>query len=231
MYTGSDQATLDKVAQQARTSLANIPNLSVDGKVDLTNGLPKYKVTFDQQAIQNKGVQISDILSVINRYMSPTKDASITVDHKVLPVDMYLDQIATGPNSTITVNASPNDVLASLSAETLKGNNGTIVRFDQIAKVSKDQSSSTISERDGQPFSIVTAQITSNDISKVSNQVDKTLSKLDLPKDVTYSMGGISAQVKQMIFDMSIAVAFSILLVLLITSSIFKGWRAPFSTS
>ena len=48
-----------------------------------------------------------------------------------------------------------------------------------------------------------------------------------MPKDVTYSLGGISEQVKQMIFDMSVAVAFSILLVLLITSSIFKGWRAP----
>ncbi len=40
-------------------------------------------------------------------------------------------------------------------------------------------------------------------------------------------MGGITEQVKQMIMDMSIAVAFSILLVLLITSGVFKGWRAP----
>ncbi|NHM33793.1 efflux RND transporter permease subunit [Neobacillus terrae] len=227
LFTGSDQVTLDKTAQQARNSLSKIADLSVDGKVDLTNGSPKYKVAFDQNAIQEKGVKVPDILGVVNRYMSQSKDATITVDHKALPVDQYLDQIASGTNSNITLVATANDVLAALAAEIFKGNNGEMVRFDQIAKISKDPSPSTISERDGQPFSLVTAQITSNDISKVSNQADKALSSLKLPKDVTYSLGGISEQVKQMIFDMSIAVAFSILLVLLITSSIFKGWRAP----
>ncbi|MFJ8511649.1 efflux RND transporter permease subunit [Lysinibacillus xylanilyticus] len=229
LFTGSNQATLDQLAQEARTNLSKIENLSVDGKVDLTNGSPKYKVTFDQKAIQNKGVQVADIQKVINRYMSASKDATITVDHKLLPVDQYLDQIATGANSAITLNASAEDVLASLAAETLKGNDGQVVRFDQIAKVGKDQSPSTVSERDGQPFSLVTAQITSKDISKVSSQAGKVLSNMKLPKDVTYSLGGISEQVKQMIFDMSVAVAFSILLVLLIISSIFKGWRAPLS--
>ncbi|PGY06858.1 efflux RND transporter permease subunit [Bacillus sp. AFS031507] len=229
LFTGSDQATLDQVAQEARTNLSKISNLSVDGKVDLTNGSPKYKVTFDQKAIQDIGVKVADILTVVNRYMSSSKDATITVDHKALPVDQYLDQIATGANSTITLNASADDVLASLAAETFNGNNGEMVRFDQLAKITKDQSASTISERDGQPFSLVTAQITSNDISKVSGEADKALSSLKLPKDVTYSLGGITEQVKQMIFDMSVAVAFSILLVLLITSTIFKGWKAPLS--
>ncbi|PFJ15550.1 acriflavine resistance protein B [Bacillus cereus] len=229
LFTGSDQATLDKVAQEARTDLSKIADLSVDGKVDLTNGLPKYKITFDQKSIQDKGVKVADIQTVINRYMSQSKDASITINHKTLPVDQYLDQIASEANSTITLNASVNDVLASLAAETFNGNNGEMVRFDQIAKITKDQSPSTISERDGQPFSLVTAQITSNDISKVSSQAEKALNDMKLPKEVTYSLGGISEQVKQMIFDMSVAVAFSILLVLLITSSIFKGWRAPLS--
>ncbi|MFJ8261182.1 efflux RND transporter permease subunit [Rummeliibacillus sp. NPDC094406] len=229
LFTGSDQATLDQVAQEARTNLSKIANLSVDGKVDLTNSSPKYKVTFDQKAIQNKGVKVEDILTVINRYMSQSKDATISVDHKALPVDQYLDQIASGVNSAITINASAEDVLSSLASETVKGKNGELVRFNQIAKITKDSSPSTISERDGQPYSLVTAQITSNDISKVSNEADKTLSSMKLPKDVTYSLGGISEQVKQMIFDMSVAIGLSILLVLLITSSIFKGWRAPLS--
>lgn len=197
--------------------------------MDLTNGSPKYKVTFDQKAMQDKGVKVTDILPVINRYIAPSKDATVTVDHKALPVDQYLDQIATGTDSSITLNATAGDVLASLSAETVPGKNGEKIKLDQIAKISKDNTPSTISERDGQPFSLVTAQITSNDISKVSSQADQALSGMKLPKGVTYSMGGITQQVKDMIFDMSVAVAFSILLVLLITSSIFKGWRAPLS--
>lgn len=229
LFTGSDQETLDQAAQKARTSLSKVSDLSVDGKVDLTNGSPKYKVTFNQKAMQDKGVKVTDILPVINRYIAPSKDATVTVDHKALPVDQYLDQIASGTDSSITLNATAGDVLASLSAETVPGKNGEKIKLDQIAKISKDNTPSTISERDGQPFSLVTAQITSNDISKVSSQADQALSGMKLPKGVTYSMGGITQQVKDMIFDMSVAVAFSFLLVLLITSSIFKGWRAPLS--
>jgi multidrug efflux pump subunit AcrB len=227
LFTGSDQVTLDKIAQQARTKLSTVSDLSVDGQVDLTNGLPKYKVTLNQAAIQAKGVNVADVLAVINRYMSQSKDATITIDHKSLPVDMFLDQIASGENSMITLNSSSNDILSSLAAETFNGNKGDVVRFDQIARISKDTAPATISERDGQPFSVVTAQITSNDISKVSNNVNQTVKTIKLSHGITYSMGGISEQVTQMIFDMSVAVAFSILLVLLITSAIFKGWRAP----
>ncbi|MFD0048122.1 efflux RND transporter permease subunit [Actinomycetes bacterium NPDC127524] len=229
MFTGSDQNTLDKTAENARTALAKIDGLSVDGKVDLTNGLPKYKVSFNQQAIQEKGVQISDITKVINRYLSQTKDATLIVNHMSMPVDEYLDQISSGEQASIQVNATPDEVIKSLGNETFQGNGNQTVKLNEIASITKDTSSSTINERNGLPYAAVTAQITSKDMSKVSSQVDDVLKKQDLPSGVSYSMGGISQQIKDMIFDMSVAVAFSILLVLLITSTLFKGWRAPLS--
>ncbi|WP_336883640.1 efflux RND transporter permease subunit [Priestia koreensis] len=229
LFAGSDQEALDKVAQKARTTLSKIDHLSVDGKVDLTNGAPKYEVTFDQKAIQREGVRVADLLPIINRYMSLSKDATVTVNHLAFPVDQYLDQIASGKNSPISLRATADDVLSSLAAEEVPNSKGNMVRFDQIANITRDMTPSTISERDGQPFSVVTAQITSNDIGKVSSQAEDALKKIKLPKNVTYSMGGITQQVKDMIFDMSVAVAFSILLVLLITSAIFKGWKAPLS--
>ncbi|WP_088069342.1 efflux RND transporter permease subunit [Gottfriedia luciferensis] len=229
IFTGSDQATLDKTAENIRTKLAKVNGLSVDGKIDLTSGSPKYKVTFNQQAIDQNGVQLTDIMKVINRYMSQAKDATFVVNHINLPVDVYLDQANTGNNPKLQLNATPAEVINSLKNETVPSKGNKTVRFDQIASITKDNSPSTINERNGEPYSIVTAQITSNDISKVSNQVDDIIHKQNLPTGVSYSMGGISQQVKEMIYDMSIAVAFSILLVMVITSSLFKGWRAPIS--
>ena len=228
IFTGSDQATLDKIAEQMRSKLVKIDGLSVDGKVDLTSGLPKYKITFNQQAIEQNGIQLSDVMKVINRYMSQSKDATFVVDHISLPVDMYLDEISSG-NTQVQLNASPEDVINSLKNETFQTSSNKTVNLEQIASITKDNAPSTINERNGEPYSIVTGQITSNDISKVSKQVDDVISKQALPKGVSYSMGGITQQVKEMIFDMSIAVAFSILLVMVITSSLFKGWRAPVS--
>ncbi|WP_433742291.1 efflux RND transporter permease subunit [Falsibacillus pallidus] len=229
VFSGADQATLDQIAQTARTKLANIANLSVDGKVDLTNGAAKYKVVLDEAKIKDLGVNPFDILTVINRYMAQSKDAQVTVDHKMLPMDEFLDQIVSGKDAPLSITASAGDVIASLKSESFNGANGKVVRLDEIASIQKDTAASSISERDGQPFSLVTAQITSNDIGKVSNQVDQALKGMTLPNGISYSLGGISEQVKQMIFDMVVAVSFSILLVLLITSSIFKGWRAPLS--
>ncbi|KQL41340.1 acriflavine resistance protein B [Bacillus sp. FJAT-25509] len=228
IFTGSDQATLDKIADQMRSKLVKIDGLSIDGKVDLTSGLPKYKITFNQQAIDQNGIQLADVMKVINRYMSQSKDATFVVDHVSLPVDMYLDQISSG-KTQVQLNASPEDVINSLKNETFLTSSNKAVKLEQIASITKDTAPSTINERNGEPYSIVTGQITSNDISKVAKQVDNVISKQDLPKGVSYSMGGITQQVKDMIFDMSIAVAFSILLVMVITSSLFKGWRAPVS--
>lgn len=227
LLSGSDLGTLDQTAQKVREKLATISGLSVDGKIDLTNGLPKYKITLDPVAIQNNEVKVSDILKVINRYMAHTKDVTVSVNHISLPVDVFADQITSGENAPVQINATPEEVLASLSDETFNSTNGGRVKLEQLAKISKDSSPSTISVRDGQPFSVVIAQITSNDISKVSGEVDKVLSDMKLTNGVTYSIGGISQQVKDMIFDMSVAVGFSMLLVLLITSVMFKGWKSP----
>jgi multidrug efflux pump subunit AcrB len=57
--------------------------------------------------------------------------------------------------------------------------------------------------------------------------VQDTVDHLALPSGVKYSINGISAKVNQMIFQMGIALSVSILLVLLIVSFVFRGWRAP----
>lgn len=220
MLTGADQKTLDNAAQLVRSKLIEVPGLSVQGATDLTNGTPKYTITLDQAKIKQAGVKVEDVTKVIGQYMIGGKDFNVQVDHKMIPVDVYIDRV------TIE-NATPTDVLAALAAETVDGKDGQKIRIDQLATITPNQSPSSIQERDGLPFSTVTVQITSKDISKVSGDVDQKLKSISLPNGVTYSMGGITEQLKQMIIDMSIAVAFSILLVVLITSAVFKGWRAP----
>lgn len=220
MLSGAGQKTLDDAAQLVRSKLVEVQGLSVQGATDLTNGTPKYAITLDRVKIEQAGVKVDDVKKVIGQYMIGGKDFDIQVDHKLIPVDMYITRAA-------KENATSTDVLAALAAETVSGTDGQKIRIDQLATIAPNQAPSSIQERDGQLFSTVTLQITSKDISKVSAAVDQKLKSISLPSGVTYSTGGITEQVKQMIMDMSIAVAFSILLVLLIISGVFKGWRAP----
>jgi multidrug efflux pump subunit AcrB len=97
------------------------------------------------------------------------------------------------------------------------------------ASLQEGEGESVIRERDGRPFSLVTANIITNDVEKVTKQTKSVLEGLSLPAGIQYSFGGTSEQVDQMIFEMAIAFSVSIILVLLIVSAVFKGWKAPLS--
>ncbi|NBD24973.1 efflux RND transporter permease subunit [Paenibacillus glycinis] len=230
MLTGADQPTLENAAQQVRTKLVDIQGLSVTGKTDLTNGIPKYAITLDKAKAQQYGINPDDINKLLARYTSKAKDFDISTSSGAIPVDVYIDSVKTGASNDHSVPVyTPEQVLASMAAETVSGSNGQTYRLDQFASIQKSDAVSSIQERDGQPFSVVQVQITSSDMSKVSKEVSQSLKAMKLPNGVTYSLGGITQQVRQMIIEITIAVMISILLVLLITSFVFKGWKAPFA--
>ncbi|MFB9328706.1 efflux RND transporter permease subunit [Paenibacillus aurantiacus] len=227
---GSDQQTLDQSAQVARTKLAAIPGLAVAGQTDLTNGIPKFDVRLDQGKVKAAGIQPADINKLLARYLAKGKDFDLPVSsgNGIIPVDVYIDPIAQGTNKDTTMPVyTSRQVLASLSAESLTGSGNQTYRLDQVASIQTSSAPSSIVEQDGQPVSIVSAQITSKNMSQVSKAVDEALAGIQFPSGVTYSTGGITAQITQMIIEMTIAVVVSILLVLMITSFVFKGWKAP----
>jgi multidrug efflux pump subunit AcrB len=223
--TGADQQTLENAAQTIREKLGSIEGLSVDGKADLSSGAVKYAIALHKDQIEKYGVNPVDINRVIARYTAKGKDFKVPSSKGDIPVDVYLDPVATGSASKGT--ESTRDVLAALAAETFTAKDGSSVRLDQLASIDVNQAPSSIQERDGKPFAVVTTEIVGSNMSKVSKEVNQTLAHIDLPQGVTYSMGGISRQVTQMIEEMVIAVAVSILLVLLIVSFVFKGLKAP----
>ncbi|SEP18945.1 efflux RND transporter permease subunit [Paenibacillus sp. OV219] len=228
MLTGADQTTLENTAQQVRTKLVTIQGLSVTGKTDLTNGIPKYAITIDKDKALQAGIKPDDINKLLARYTSKAKDFDISTSAGNIPVDVYIDTVKTGVmNDNMVPVYTPAQVLASMAAENVTGNNGQTYRLDQFVSIQKSDAVSSIQERDGQPFSVVQVQITSSDMSNVSKEVTQSLKDMKLPNGVTYSLGGITQQVSQMIIEITIAVIISILLVLLITSFVFKGWKAP----
>jgi multidrug efflux pump subunit AcrB len=230
MLTGADENTLESAAGLVRVKLADIEGLSVSGETDLTNGIPKYAIVMNKAEVEKAGVKADDINKLLTRYMTKGKDFDISTStgNGVIPVDVYIDPVKSGSGSNKSLPVyTPKEVLASLASETITGADGRVYRLGQFVTIHESTAAASIQERDGQPISVVTAQIITSDISKVSKAVNQGLSKIQLPSGVTYSLGGITQQVKQMIIEISIAVVVSILLVLFITSFVFRGWKAP----
>ncbi|WP_047154624.1 efflux RND transporter permease subunit [Aneurinibacillus tyrosinisolvens] len=220
MVTGADRATLENTAQLIRGKLQLVPGLSVEGANDAG---PKYRLAVNQQQIERAGVKPEKVLEAIKPYQADGTRLSLTTDISSTPIIIKTDRL----NQASGIPGK--DLLSSLGEETVQANDGRNVSLKQLVTVEKSNELSVIRERDGRSFAVVSTDIVSKDIEKVTAQTEEVIKGLSLPAGVHYSFGGISGQVKQMITEMAIALAVSIFLIVLIISAVFRGWKAPLS--
>ncbi|MFC5648037.1 efflux RND transporter permease subunit [Paenibacillus solisilvae] len=226
--SGADAATLDQAALLIRSSLQLVPNLSVVGAADDIEVLPKYQVVLKQDVLDRTGVQASEVYERIREYLSEGTRIDVkTGNQETIPFSIRTDILSKIGASSSAMMDPGTEILTLLGKEVFKGKDGRDVRMDELASLTPINGQSVIREREGRPFSVVTANITSRDIEKVAEQVRDSVKQLALPPGVHYSINGISAQVNQMIVEMGIALSVSVLLVLLILSIVFRGLRAP----
>jgi multidrug efflux pump subunit AcrB len=218
ILTGEDRTTLENAAQMVRGKLQLVPGLSVEGMSDTE---PKYQITVNQEQVERSGVQLEKVLEAIKPYQADGIRLALPTAKQTTPVIIKTDKFNAAPNGQ--------DLLVSLGEQTLQASDGTNVRLKQLLKVEQNNGPSVIRERDGKPFAMISADIVSKDIEKVTAQTQGVLEGLSLPPGVQYTFGGISEQVQQMIIDMGIALTSSIIFILLIISSVFRGWKAPLS--
>lgn len=220
VLTGADVPSLENAARIVRSKLQLVSGLSVEGA---NEGEPKYVISLDQGQMDRLGLNPQEVLQVMEQYQKKGQPISVKLNDVSTPVLINTDKINTALNS-------PNlEFLKTLGEEKFKAKDGTTIHLEQFASLVQKKGPSVIRERDGRPFVLVSADIISKDVGKVTNQAEEVLRSLSLPVGVKYSFGGISEQVKQMIMEVSIALAVSTLLVLLVISTMFKGWKAPFS--
>lgn len=216
--TGADSQTLETMAQTIRNQLKLVPGLGVQGAADAENHTTQYQLTLNRKAIENYGIKLEDVLNRIQIYTVEGSKGIMSINQTAYPIVIHTDE----------QKDSSKDIFTLMGEETFLSKDGQKVPLSQLSTVTAF-GSAVIQEKDGKPFAVVTANITSNDIGKVTKEVKNTLSKMPLPEGVKYSFAGAPQQVYEMIYEMGIAIFFSILLVLLITSAVFRGWKAPLS--
>ncbi|MBB6733086.1 efflux RND transporter permease subunit [Cohnella zeiphila] len=225
--TGADEATLAQAAALVRNGLKDIPNLSVMGEADDEAGAPGYRVALDRAKLEQAGVQPDQVLERVRNYLSGGTRVEVNAgDRTTVPLEIRT-KLPAMPEDASGLQLPETEALALLGRETFRGKDGKDVPLEQLATLTRDDRPSVLRERDGTPFAVVTANMTSRDIEGVAQEVRKQLSRLTLPAGVRYSTNGITAQVEQMIWEMGIAISVSVILILLILSMMFRGWRAP----
>lgn len=216
--TGADSQTLESMAQTVRNQLKLVPGLAVQGTADDGDHTTQYQITLNRKAIENNGIKLDQVLNRIQQYTADGTKGFISINQNTFPIVIHSDM----------QKGTSKDIFSLMGRETFVNKDGQKVTLDQLALL-MPSGSSVIQEKDGHPYAVITANIISSDIGKVTNQVKTALGKIPLPEGVKYSFAGAPQQVYEMIYEMAIALFFSLLLVLLIISAVFRGWKAPLS--
>lgn len=119
--------------------------------------------------------------------------------------------------------------LEDLQNKTLTSPLGMTVKIKDVAKVEEGSTFDTVNRRDGKIYVSVSGELKTDDVSAVSQAVQKKIDKLDVPSKVDVSMGGVTADIQESFTQLGLAMLAAIAIVYLVLVITFGGGLAPFA--
>ncbi|KKB74142.1 MULTISPECIES: efflux RND transporter permease subunit [Bacillus] len=185
-------------------------------KSGLSSTYDEYTFVADQEKLSKLGLTASQISQALMTETSQAPLTTVKKDGKELDVN-----IKTEKDEYKSVKDLENKKLTSAT--------GQEVKIGDVAKVKEGITSDTVSKRDGKVYADVTGEIKTDNITKVSSDVQKKIDKLDLPDNVTIDTGGVSADIADSFTKLGLAMLAAVAIVYLVLVITFGGALAPFA--
>lgn len=197
--------------------IKNIMNKQEDLKdveTSLSETYEQYTLSVDQQKLSDLGLTAGQIAMALSNTGSEEELTTIKNDGK--EVKVYIEK-----------ETDTYDTKKDLENKTITTPLGLEVPLKDLVKIEDDESSDTISTRDGKIYADVTATIKVDDVSKVTADVTKEVENIELPASVTIDFGGVSEQIKDSFTKLGLAMLAAIAIVYFVLVITFHGGLAP----
>ncbi|MDR4229246.1 efflux RND transporter permease subunit [Bacillus mojavensis] len=182
----------------------------------LSRTYDEYTFVADQEKLSKLGLTASQISKALMSETSQDPLTTVKKDGKELDVN-----IKTEKDEYKSVKDLENKKITSAT--------GKEVKIGDVAKVKEGTTSDTVSKRDGKVYADVTGEVTSDNVTAVSVDVQKKIDKLDMPDNVTIDTGGVSADIADSFTKLGLAMLAAIAIVYLVLVITFGGALAPFA--
>ncbi|MEC1625316.1 surfactin resistance protein SrfP [Bacillus mojavensis] len=182
----------------------------------LSSTYDEYTFVADQEKLSKLGLTASQISKALMSESAQDPLTTVKKDGKELDVN-----IKTEKDEYKSVKDLENKKITSAT--------GKEVKIGDVAKVKEGTTSDTVSKRDGKVYADVTGEVTSDNVTAVSVDVQKKIDKLDMPDNVTIDTGGVSADIADSFTKLGLAMLAAIAIVYLVLVITFGGALAPFA--
>lgn len=176
----------------------------------------EYTFKVEQDELLQYGLTTGQLVMMLNP--SSTKDVLTTVEKDGESLDVIVQQEKAKQPKSI-------DEMLDTEITTAQGKQP----LSKLVEVKKGTTLNTLSRSKGEYYASVSGTIKSDDISKVTSQVDKKVDKLDLPKGVSTEVAGVSADMNETFTQLGVAMLAAIAIVYFILVVTFREGVAPFA--
>jgi len=205
VITGRSEEELREAAELVAREISENDEV-INVKSDLSESPPEVVVTVDPESAARAGVSPAQVASSLGILLGGGAQTSLWET----PVSVGVPEEEV--DSPEEVRALPVGIGATV------GN---------VADVREEEAPSTISRSDGERAVTVTGRITAADTAAVSSEVEAAVAGLDLPGDVTASVGGESEDIEEGFRNLFLSIIVALALVYLILVIFFGSLLVP----
>ena len=215
-YVYGDKASdIEGTVKDVENILKDEKNLK-NVNTSLSEKYDEYTFNADQEKLAKLGLTASQIAQAIAPQNSETTLTKVTEDGKELDVKLQTEK---------DEYKSKKD----LENKKITTPTGQEVRIGDVVKVKDGTTANTVTKRDGKIYAEVSGDMTTDDVSSVTQDVQKKVDKLDLKSGVTIDTGGVSADIQESFTQLGLAMLAAIAIVYLVLVITFGGGLAPFA--
>ncbi|MCM2990304.1 efflux RND transporter permease subunit [Bacillus safensis] len=215
-YVYGDKASdIEGTVKDVENILKDEKNLK-NVNTSLSEKYDEYTFNADQEKLAKMGLTASQIAQAIAPQNSETTLTKVTEDGKELDVKLQTEK-------------DEYKTKKDLENKKITTPTGQEVRIGDVVKVKDGTTANTVTKRDGKIYAEVSGDMTTDDVSSVTQDVQKKVDKLDLKSGVTIDTGGVSADIQESFTQLGLAMLAAIAIVYLVLVITFGGGLAPFA--
>ncbi len=192
-----------------------------DGLEDVTTTAEDAYVEYTFKVNQDELLQYGLTAGQLLMMLSPdnTKDVLTTIEKDGEALDVIVQQEKSAQPKSI-------DEMLDMEIPTALGNT---LPLSELVEVEEGTTLNTLSRSKGEYYATVSGKILGDDVSKVTNEVDKKIDKIDLPNGVTMGVAGVAADMNETFTQLGVAMIAAVAIVYFILVVTFREGVAPFS--
>jgi HAE1 family hydrophobic/amphiphilic exporter-1 len=156
----------------------------------------------------------------IGMELSPTRER---------PVLTKVEKDGEEINVYLQVEEETYDTVDDLTDKTIQSPLGKEVKIGDVVEVKEGETSNTVTRRDGKIYVQVSGEIKTEDVAKVSADVQAEVEDIDVPSLIDINMGGVTEDIQESFTQLGLAMLAAIAIVYFILVITFGGGLAPFA--